>query len=96
MALSPNGDELAVSGTALQVNGQARPRLAIINTGGTLGATAALSDFTAPILNNDCSAEHDYVRGLDFAPDNSFIVTADTGYQSPADLAPVTPWPGTT
>jgi hypothetical protein len=82
MALSPNGDELAVSGTALQVNGQARPRLAIINTGGTLGATAALSDFTAPILNNDCSAEHDYVRGLDFAPDNSFIVTADTGYQS--------------
>jgi Ricin-type beta-trefoil lectin domain len=82
MALSPNGDELAVSGTALQVNGQDRPRLAVINTGGTLGATAALSDFYAPILNNDCSAEHDYVRGLDFSPDGTFIVTADTGYLS--------------
>jgi hypothetical protein len=82
MALSPNGDELAVSGTALEMNGQARPRLAIINTGGTLGAASALSDFYAPILNNNCSAEHDYVRGLDFSPDGSFIVTADTGYQS--------------
>jgi Ricin-type beta-trefoil lectin domain/Domain of unknown function (DUF5122) beta-propeller len=86
MSLSPNGDELAVSGTALQVNGQSRPRLAVINTGGTLGATSALSDFYAPILNNNCSAEHDYVRGLDFSPDGTFIVTADTGYQNDGSM----------
>jgi Ricin-type beta-trefoil lectin domain len=86
MALSPNGDELAVSGTALQVNGQSRPRLAVINTGGTLGATSALADFYAPILNNNCSAEHDYVRGLDFSPDGTFIVTGDTGYQNDGSM----------
>jgi Ricin-type beta-trefoil lectin domain/Domain of unknown function (DUF5122) beta-propeller len=80
MSLSPNGDELVVSGTALQVNGQARPRLAVINTGGTLGAASALADFTAPILNNDCSAEHDYVRSVDFSPDGTFLVIGDTGY----------------
>ena len=87
MALSPNGNELAVSGTALQVNGQPRPRLTIINTGGTLDATAALSDFSAPILNNNCSAEHDYVRGLAYSPDGSFIVTADTGYLSAGGMS---------
>jgi hypothetical protein len=82
MSLSPNGDELAVSGTALEVNGQARPRLAVINTGGTLGAASTLADFTAPILNNDCSAEHDYVRSVAFSTDGTFLVIGDTGYQN--------------
>jgi hypothetical protein len=80
MSLSTDGSHLAFSGTALQVNGQSRPRLAIVNTGGTLGATATLADWTAPILANNCSAEHDYVRGLDFSPDGTFLVIADTGY----------------
>jgi hypothetical protein len=80
MALSPDGSHLAFSGTALQVNGQSRPRLAVVDTGGTLGATAALSDWTAPILANNCSSEHDYVRGLDFSPDGTFLATANTGY----------------
>ncbi len=80
MDLAADGSLLAISGTALQVNGQSRPRLAVIATGGTLGATAALTDFTAPILANNCSAEHDYVRALSFAPDGSFLVIADTGY----------------
>ncbi len=80
MALSPDGTELAVSGTALQVNGQPKPRLALFATGGTLGAPASLSDWTAPILGNNCSAEHDYVRGLAFSPDGTFIAIATTGY----------------
>ena len=82
MVLSPDGSRLAVSGTALDVNAQSRPRLAIIDTGGTLGATATLSDWTAPDLANNCSAAHDYVRGLSFSPDGSFLVTADTGFHS--------------
>jgi hypothetical protein len=86
MALSPDGTELAVSGTALQVNGQSRPRLAIFATGGTLGAAAALSDWTAPILANNCSAEHDYVRGLAFAPDGTFIAIGTTGYQNDGSM----------
>jgi hypothetical protein len=80
MALSSSGSQLAFSGTALEVNGQSRPRLAIVNTGGGLGAASALTDWTAPILQNNCNAEHDYVRGLAFSPDGTFIVTADTGY----------------
>jgi hypothetical protein len=79
MALSPNGSLLAFSGTALQVNGQSRPRLAIVNTG-SAGTPATLTDWTAPILANNCSRQHDYVRGLAFSPDGTFIVVADTGY----------------
>ncbi len=82
MALSPDGKHLAIAGTFLTVNGQSRPRLAIIDTGGGLGATAALANFTAPILANNCSAEHDYVRGIDFSPDGSFFVIATTGFRS--------------
>ena len=80
MDLTANGSLLAFSGTALQVNGQSRPRLAIVATGGTLGTTASLTDFTAPILANNCTAEHDYVRALSFAPDGSYLVVADTGF----------------
>lgn len=79
-ALSPDGTLLAVSGTALQVNGQSRPRLAIFATGGTLGGSATLSDWTAPILANNCSAEHDYVRSLAYSPDGTFIAIGTTGY----------------
>ncbi len=88
MSLSPNGSELAFGGTALQVNGKSRPRIAIVNTGITLGGHSSLADWTAPILSNNCSAEHDYVRGIDFATDGSFIAVAATGYQgSPAGSA---------
>lgn len=80
MDLTSNGKLLAFSGSALEVNGQSRPRLAIVSTGGTLGQQAALTDFTAPILADGCSGEHDYVRALNFAPDGSFLVVADTGF----------------
>jgi hypothetical protein len=82
MDLTSNGSLLAFSGTAMAVNGQSRPRLAIVATGGTLGAPAKLTDFAAPILANNCSSEHDYVRALNFASDGSFLVVADTGFQN--------------
>jgi hypothetical protein len=90
MTLSPDGTHLAIGGTFLDAANaaydggaaQSRPRMAVINTGGGLGSTASLSDFAAPILANNCSAEHDYVRGLDFAPDGSFVVMSATGYRS--------------
>jgi Ricin-type beta-trefoil lectin domain/Domain of unknown function (DUF5122) beta-propeller len=90
MTLSPDGSHLAIGGTFLDAansayNGgaaQSRPRMAVINTGVTLGATATLADFTAPILANNCSAEHDYVRGLDFGQDGSYITMAATGFRS--------------
>jgi hypothetical protein len=87
MALSPDGTHLVIAGTPLEVNGVSDPRLALIDTGETaggptLGKTATLANFTAPILANNCSAEHDYVRGVDFSPDGSYFVVADTGYLS--------------
>lgn len=86
MDLTSNGSLLAFSGTARAVNGQSRPRLAIVATGGTLGAPAKLTDFTAPILANNCSSEHDYVRALNFASDGSFLVVADTGFENDGSM----------
>jgi hypothetical protein len=82
MSLSPDGNTLAIAGSFQQVNGQSIPRLALINTGGGLGNTATLDDFSAPILSNDCSNQHDYINGIDFSPDGSFFVIADTGYRA--------------
>src|SRR5712692_10331976 len=89
MDLSAGGGLLAVGGTYRQVNGQSRPRLALIATGGTLGVTAKLTAFTAPILTNNCSLQHDYLRGVSLAPNGSFLVIADTGLFSDG----VTPGP---
>ncbi len=80
ISLSPSGAELAVVGPALQVNGQARPRLAIINTGTKLGAPSSLADFTAPILSDNCQNQHDYVRSVAFSQDGSFLAISGTGY----------------
>ncbi len=87
MALSPDGSHLAFAGTAQEVNGVSRPRLAIVDTGVTLGAKSYLAASTAPILANNCSAEHDYVRGVDFSPDGTFIVIADTGYLNDGSMS---------
>ena len=57
MSLSPDNSHLAVSGTALQVNGNTRPRLALIDTGGSLGVAGRLSGWTAPVLANNCKAD---------------------------------------
>jgi Ricin-type beta-trefoil lectin domain/Domain of unknown function (DUF5122) beta-propeller len=82
MSLTKDGSLLAISSTALQVNGQSRPRLAVIVTGGALGSAPALADFAAPILSNNCSAAHDYVRAVSFAPDGSYLAIATTGFLS--------------
>jgi Ricin-type beta-trefoil lectin domain/Domain of unknown function (DUF5122) beta-propeller len=88
MALSADGKRLAVAGTFLDVGGQPRPRLALISTGGGLGTKASVANWAAPILANNCSAEHDYVRGVDFSPDGSWLVIADTGAKSSPVTAP--------
>jgi len=90
LSLTANGQELAITGAFLDVDGQSRPRVALINTGGGLKATATLADWAAPILANECSNEHDYVRGVDFSPDGSFLVIGTTGYMAmPANSASV-------
>jgi hypothetical protein len=82
MSLSANGSLLVIGGTFQTVNGTSIPRIALINTGGALGATATLDNWSAPILTNNCSSEHDYVEGLDLSPDGSFFVVDATGYMA--------------
>ncbi len=79
MDLNAAGTYLAVASDAMDISGKVRPRLAVVATGGTFGASARVTAFTAPILANPCFAQHDYVRGVSFAADGSFLVIADTG-----------------
>jgi hypothetical protein len=81
-ALTPDGNTLVIGGTFQSVNGQAISRIALIGTGGGLGSLATLDNWSAPILTNPCSAEHDYTRAIDVSPDGSYFVVATTGYQS--------------
>jgi hypothetical protein len=81
MSLTADGQELAIAGPFLDVAGQSRPRVALIDTGGGVGDTATLEDWAAPILSNECLKQHDYVRAIDFSPDGSFLVIGDTGYR---------------
>jgi hypothetical protein len=90
MALSPDGDLLAIAGSFLDVAGQSQPRLALINTGGGLGSAASLDDWQAPILANPCNKEHDYVRDVDFSPSGAFLDIGTTGYKpSPTNSAAI-------
>jgi hypothetical protein len=81
LAVTPNGDTLGIGGSFQTVGGESIPRVALINTGGGLGSTATVDDWTAPVLANPCFKEHDYVNAIDFSPDGSFFVVADTGYK---------------
>lgn len=79
LALSPNGATLAIAGTFMQINGQSVPRLALINTGGGLGATATLDNWAAPILGTGCSHQTSPINGIDFSPDGSYFVEVNSG-----------------
>src|SRR5215831_3400483 len=82
MSLTPDASTLIIGGTFLSVNGQSIPRVALLATGGGLGATGTLDNWSAPILANNCSSEHDEIRSLDSSPDGSYFVIATTGYRS--------------
>ena len=79
LALSPDGNTLAVAGTFLQVDGQSVPRLALINTGGGFGDPATLDNWAAPELGTTCNKQKSFINGIDFSPDSSYFVIADTG-----------------
>ncbi|HEV2450328.1 MAG TPA: ricin-type beta-trefoil lectin domain protein [Streptosporangiaceae bacterium] len=82
MSLTPDGHTLAIGGSFQTVSGQAISRLALINTGGALGATATVDNWSAPILTNNCFKQHNYVNAIDFSPDGSFFVAVTTGYKT--------------
>jgi hypothetical protein len=82
MSLSPDGTMLVIAGTFMEVNGQSDPRLTLLSTGGALGTPGTLESYGVPLLSNNCSAQHNYINGVDFSPDGTYFVIADTGYTS--------------
>jgi hypothetical protein len=82
MSVTSDGTVLAIAGSFLDVAGQSRPRLALVDTGGGLGSAATLANWAAPILANPCANQHDYLRDVDFSPDGSFLAIGTTGYES--------------
>jgi hypothetical protein len=82
LALSPDGSTLAIAGTFNKVDGQSISRLALISTGGGLGAAATLNNWAAPILATTCLKQTSFINGIDFSPDSSYFVEVNTGYKT--------------
>jgi hypothetical protein len=78
MSLTPDGDLLAIAGSFQTVNNMAIPRVALIDTGGGLGAVATLANWAAPILATTCLIDN-YVNAIALSPDGSFFVIGTTG-----------------
>lgn len=78
MSLSSDGRLLAIAGSFLTVNNKGTPRVALINTGGGLGAAATLANWSAPILATNCQYSN-YVNAIALSPDGSFFVIGTTG-----------------
>jgi ricin-type beta-trefoil lectin protein/beta-propeller uncharacterized protein DUF5122 len=88
VAVNAAGTQIAIAGSFLNVDGQPTPRLAVINTGGGLGDPGSLDNWYVGLMTNNCSAEHDYARDVDFSPDGSYLAIGDTGYQASPGNAP--------
>ncbi|WP_017588315.1 hypothetical protein [Nocardiopsis ganjiahuensis] len=76
MALSPDGDRLAVNGTFTKVDGQDRYQIAMIDT-----AAGALSPWSTSAYEAPCDYPtiHTYMRQMDFSPDGSYFAVVTGG-----------------
>lgn len=75
--LTADGRRLAVVGAFTIARGLLRPQILIMDTG---GPQASLANWYTDIFDRRCSsAFRTYLRGVDFAPDGSYLVTVTTG-----------------
>lgn len=83
LALSPDGGTLAVAGTFSEAHGAYRPQLALESA-----ASGAVSSWYTTAYAPNCNGPYNtYLRGVDFAPDGSYLVVVTTGdANSPANL----------
>jgi hypothetical protein len=83
LALSPDGGTLAVAGTFTQAHGRSRAQLALLSAAG-----GAVSGWYTAAYTSDCNGTYNtYLRGVDFAPDGSYLVVVTTGDDSgPSNL----------
>ncbi len=85
MALSSGGTGLIVDGTFTRMAGQPRYQIAFIDTG---AVPARLTGWSTQQYGDQCAPAFDtYLRGIDFAPDNSYFVVVATGqYSGPTKM----------
>jgi hypothetical protein len=77
LAVSPDGRRLVIIGALSKVDGQRRPQIAMINTG---GRRARVSSWRTDAYAPDCAPAFDtYLRAVDFAPNGSYFVVVTTG-----------------
>lgn len=76
-ALAATKDRLAVDGSFTTLDGLSRPQLGLVDISGT---TAKVADWRTAAYDPACMDSFpSYVRGLDFAPDGSWLAVVTTG-----------------
>ncbi|MQA96357.1 MAG: hypothetical protein GEV11_17550 [Streptosporangiales bacterium] len=75
LAVSPDGRRLVFDGNFREVNGYARPQIAMLST-----ASGRPTSWSTEMYRPHCRSAYDtYMRGIDFAPDGSYFVVTTTG-----------------
>ncbi len=98
MAINPAGTRLLATGTFTQVNGLDRNQIAMLNLS---TPKVSVAQWQTNRFKPACAQRFDtYIRGVDFSPDGSYFVVADTGgyYGGPATGSlcdSVSRWPAT-
>ncbi|SIO90460.1 delta-60 repeat domain-containing protein [Nocardiopsis sp. JB363] len=76
LALSPDGQRLAINGTFTKVDGEDRYQIAMIDTGSGGLTPWSTSAYEAPC---DYERMHTYMRQMDFSPDGSYFAVVTAG-----------------
>ncbi|MDN5546761.1 MAG: malectin, partial [Rhodococcus sp. (in: high G+C Gram-positive bacteria)] len=93
IAVTPQGDQMAVIGNFRKADGIERRQMALVDLTGTTAQVRA--DWKTNRLAPSCfsGAFDTYVRGLDVSPDGTYFVVAATGGPNPGTLCDtVTKW----
>ncbi len=93
IAVTPQGDQLAVIGNFRKADGLERRQMVLIDLTGA--AAAVRSDWRTNRFGNACAnnAFDSYVRGVDSSPDGSYFTVGTTGGPFPGSLCDtVTRW----
>jgi hypothetical protein len=92
LAVSPDGRRLVVIGALSRVDGQRRPQIAMINTG---GRRASVSPWRSDAYAPDCAPAFDtYLRAVDFAPNGNYYSSSSPPARGPPRGSSATARPG--
>ena len=77
--ITSDGQIMVVTGNFSTIDGISRPRLAVLE----LDGGASVSTWNTDVFDVQCPSRRfpQYIRGFDIAPDDSYFVTATTGFR---------------